>query len=317
MSTAPAIVLSPRDRWLAERRTLLTASDCAAVLGADPHRGPLAVYASKVADVETEETLPMRRGRRWETVIAEEYAEQTGRQVADLGTYLIQRHPDVSWLGATLDRVTCGSALMAAPVGDSAPECGPRACGTPLQIKMALGSPAAWKDGPPLGFLVQVQVEIACYGASWGALAGLVGPGPLDVSDHPRNESFLAAALPKLEEFWFRVQRRQPPPADGLPGTTAAVKKLWSDEDGTTVALDMETQAMVLELELARDAARKSAMRTEGIENELRRRLGSASFGALADGSFLTARKTTRSGYTVEPTTYRALRRWWPKLKRR
>jgi predicted phage-related endonuclease len=264
------------------------------------------VYASKVADIEMEETLPMRRGRRWEAVIADEYSEQTGRQVADLGGYLIQRHPDVPWLGASLDRVTS--------ISQSVPNPGERA---PLEIKMALGSPAAWKDGPPLGFLVQVQIEVACYGASWGALAGLVGPGPLDVTDHPRNDSFLAAALPKLEEFWFRVQRRQPPPADALPGTTAAIKKLWADEDGTTVALDMETQAMVLELELARDAAAKNEKRTQGIENELRRRLGSASFGALADGSFLTARETHRSGYTVEPTTYRALRRWWPRLKRR
>jgi predicted phage-related endonuclease len=305
---------------------MLTASDCAAVLGADPHRGALSVYAAKLG-VETEDSLPMRRGRRWEAVIAEEYEEQTGRPVEDLGAYVIQRHPSIEFLGATLDRITRSTTDFPAPVSEwqsdvtTHADTEPRFIGrtVPLQIKMALGSAQHWKDGPPLGYLVQVQVEAACYGSSWAALAGLLGPGPLEVSDHPRNDAFLQAALPKLEAFWSRVQRRDPPPADASPGTTDAIKKLWITDDGTTVALDAEA------LELAEDMARMKAeqvdilSRGQKAENELRRRIGSATFGALPDGSFLALRKTHVKGHTttVEPYTYRALRRWWPRLRGR
>lgn len=303
-------ILNPRVAWLAERRKLVTASDAAAILGADPRRGPLAVYAEKLG-AEIPETLPMRRGKRWEQVIADEYGEQTGRRVEAVGEYVIQHHPDIPWLGATLDRVTGPYGY-----GDGSPDpFGGNSSGT-LELKMALGSARAWKADPPLGFLVQVHIQIACFNATWGALAGLTGPGPLNVSDHKRNDAFLAAALPHLEAFWLRVQRRDPPPADASPGTTAAIKALWSDEDGSTVALDMEAQALVLAMELGQAEARKRAAELLRIKNELRRRVGSASFGALPDGSFLSAHVTRRASYTVAACTYRVLRRWWPHRRR-
>src|SRR5687767_8539180 len=110
MADAPAVLPSARERWLAERRELLTASDVAAVLGVDPRRSPLSVYAEKRGLLEVAETPWMRWGRRVEGAIAEAYADETGRPVRDLGLE-IQRHPDVPWLGATLDRqVLEGSA---------------------------------------------------------------------------------------------------------------------------------------------------------------------------------------------------------------
>ena len=289
---------------------MLTASDIPAVLGVDAHRGALAVYLAKVGDIETVETAPMVRGRRFEGVIGEEYGAQTGRPVASVGEYEIQQHPDLPWIGATLDRVTRGSGTPS-PLGtDDDTE-------APLQIKLALGTAGAWKEGPPLAFLVQVQIEIACYRARWGALAGLIGPGPLHVSDHVRDDAFLRAALPGLEEFWGRVQRREPPPADGLDGTTAAIKRMWADEDGETVTLDQSALDLWSQLEAAKDEIRDAKAREDAIHNELRVRLGSASFGRLSDGSYLTLKTTHRAGFTVQPTTYRTLRRWRPKLHRR
>ena len=52
---APAIVRSPRDAWLAERRKGIGASDVAAILGEDPRRSALSVYAEKIDDIETPE----------------------------------------------------------------------------------------------------------------------------------------------------------------------------------------------------------------------------------------------------------------------
>lgn len=305
-AAAPAIVHDARGQWLLARRELVTASDVAALIGEDPRRGPLAVYASKVGDIETAETVPMRRGRRFEGAIADEYQDQTRRPVACLGEYEITRHPSIPWLGATLDRVTVGSAATPAPSEGKAP----------LQIKMAIGSAGEWKDEPPLHYVVQVQVEMGCFGSTWGALAALVGPGPLAAVDLVRDDDFLLALVPQLERFRWHVANRIPPEADGKPGTSAAIRRLWAGEDGETVALDAEAAKLVLQWEQAKDRISGAKDTAETLENQLRARLGSASFGALADGSFLTLRLQKRGAYEVKPTSFRVLRRMRPRVRR-
>ena len=290
----------------------MTASDCAAIIGEDPRRGPLAVWASKVGDVEAVETRPMVRGRRFEGAIADEYGDQTGRPVGSLPEYEITRHPDIPWLGATLDRVTRGTVAAPDPLGETA-----ATSDAPLQIKMAIGSAAEWKDEPPLGYVVQVQVEMACYGAPWGALAALVGPGPLATVDFVRDDTFLAALVPQLERFRWHVEKRIPPEADGKPGTSAAVRLLWSGEDGSTVPLDAAALDLTTRWEQAKDRVEAAGETAEEIENKLRARIGGASFGALPDGRFLTLRLTERKGYTVGPTKFRALRVMRPRIPKR
>ena len=304
---APAILPGSLQQWRAARRELITASDAAAILGVDPHRGPLAVYAEKVGGVETEETLPMARGRRFEEVIAQEYVEQTRRAVIAQRKWEISIHPDVPWLGATLDRVVASASGAPDPLGDPASE-------GPLQIKMALGSAAEWKEDPPLGYVIQVQVEIACFRARWGALCALVGAGPLKTHDLKRDDDFMSAALPKLEAFRWAVEHRVPPPADALAGTTSAIRRLWPRDDGETVALTREDLPVVREWERAREREAEAEKAAQLGDNKLRARLGTAAFGALPDGSYLSLKTVEREGYLVQPTRYRTLKRFWPKL---
>lgn len=300
----------PRADWLVLRREHVTASDVPAILGVDPHRGAFEVWAEKVGALEAEEILAMRRGRRHEAPIADEYAEETGRPVRHLGDFELQRHPAIPWLAATLDRVTEATIARPAPAGCAG--------AGPLQIKMAIGSAREWEDEPPLRFQIQVQIEIACYGAAWGSLAGLLGPQPLHVTDWPRHEAFLAAALPRLEEFRQRVIDRHPPEADGSPGTTEAVKRLWGTRgDGSTVALDHDALSLANELDHAKAKADEWSLAAQRLKNQLRARIGAATFGALPDGSFLTLKTTAREAYEVAATEYRALRRWWPKRRLR
>jgi putative phage-type endonuclease len=319
MSDAPAIMLDPRRRWLAERRELLTASDCAAVLGLDPFRSPLSVYASKVAGVEADETGPMRRGKRLEPVIADEYAEATGRPVYNPGAFEIVRHPDIPWLGATLDRITAGSDLCPAP----AP--GRGAMGVPPEMRLATGDTApleikaprdahGWEDdAAPLHYEIQLQIQIACTRATWGSLAALLGldaeaPAVRDRLPHPRA---LAGILPRLEEFWRQVERREPPAVQGLPGEADAVAALWADENGETVELDADALELVEKWSKAKARASEGERDAKALRTALAARMGSASFGRLPDGSWLTFHKQARAGYTAAPTTFRAIKRVW------
>lgn len=313
---APAIIHSPREQWLARRRELVTASDVAAILGEDERRGPLAVYASKVGDAETEETEAMARGRDFEDAIARAYERQTGRQVRALGEFEIQIHRDLAWLGATLDRVTasdCESESGMVFTDDP----------VPLQIKMALGSAAEWRDEPPTAYLCQVNIEAACYGSSWAALAGLVGPGPLAVSDHQRDDEFLALAIPQLEDFRGHVLRKDPAScgagcpmvADAKPGTSAAVRRLWNTVGRGTVPLGQDALELVRAWDFAHLRLKVYEAEAEKAENALRALLGDAAFGALPDGRYVRRSHRSRGGYEVGPAEWVQLDVWAPKVR--
>ena len=305
-----AIVRPEREAWLAERRNGIGASEVAAILGVDPRRGALAIYAAKVGDVEAEERKWMRWGRLVEGAICEGYAEETGRPAEDLGAFEIQRHPDAPFLFATLDRVTRGSEATPAPIDSSAM--------VPLEAKAVAGFKARdWADDPPLHFVVQCQAQMACTGAQWSSLVALIGGLAIAWKDMLRDDAFLAAALPKLEAFWLRVRRREPPEADGLPGTTDALKALYGHEDGFTQHLDDDAMFIVGEWEKAKEIAAAGDAQVTEAANKLRARLGPASFGALPDGSLLTLREVKRGAYQVKETSYRVLRRIRPRLRMR
>ena len=105
-----------REEWLAKRRGFLGASDVAAVLGVSPWAGPLDVYLDKIHAVEMQESRAMRRGHAMEPVIADWYAEETGREIQNLGATCFQIHPHIPFLGATLDRLIVGDERGNAPL---------------------------------------------------------------------------------------------------------------------------------------------------------------------------------------------------------
>ena len=265
----------------------------------------LAVYAAKVGAAEAEETLPMRRGRRWEALLAEEYAEQTGREVRSPGDYTIFVHPELEWLGATPDRLT--------KVADR---------WVPLEIKLAIGSGYAWRDEPPLAFLFQLQIQLACMSAPQGSLAGLVGPGPLNVSDHAYDGELIALMVPRLEHFRWHVAKQQPTPcnaegcvmqADGKPGTSAAVKRLWRTVNQETVALDSEAVALADAWKRSKVRAADAEAEARKAENALRALVGEAGMGALPDGRFVRRLPRKRGAYQAAASEWVQLDVWSPK----
>lgn len=296
-----------RAEWLEKRRTLLTASDVAAVLGVDPRRGPLAVYADKVLEAEDEEGADyLAFGREAEGAIAGLYARRTGRPVKDLGATVITPHPELPWIGATLDRVTEGTEEH--PVPGTGPG--------PLELKnvgLHGARPDAWAADPPLHYQIQLQVQIACLGAKWGCLAGMFPGYGLGWRDWPRNEQFMSAALPVLEEFWARVQRRSPPPPDTLPGTQAAVKRLYPRESGTTIILDAGLREIADQWEAAKKAERDAKKTKRECEAQIRAEIKDATFGDLGDGTLISCKTVSRKEHVVKASASRQLRRFTPK----
>lgn len=288
--------MKKREDWLTARREMLTASDVAAVLGADPRRGPLAVYEAKITGHNMQDNNWLKFGRAVETAIAGLYEVETDRQTEDLGAFEIQEHPDLPWLGATLDRITWRDS-------DTLPG--------PLELKHVgdFSRKENWIDEPPLHYQIQLQMQMACTNSTWGSLAGMFPGYQLAYRDFEFDSELLKGIYPILDKFWDRVLRKDPPPADVLPSTLDVVKRLYGQEDGE--AVELECSSLADEWESAREREKIAKEEKKEIEIQLRDKMKTATFGHLNDGTMLTLKTTNRKAYTkiVESSSYRTLRR--------
>lgn len=307
LPAAPAIIHTPREQWLSRRREGVGASEVAAILGFDPSRDALSVYAEKIGVLEVEETFLMSWGKRVEDAIAEGYAEETGRVVTNPGAFEIAKHPDLPILGATLDRETEASAKNPAP---------PNATGkAALEIKAVnIFQAAEWKEEPPLHNQIQLQIQMGCKGLTWGSLAALIGGLKISWQDIARNQTFLDYALPEIETFWLCVRRREPPVVkEAKSATWDAIKALYPSDNGLGIVLPLEAIDIVKEWREYNAVRIEAGKREDNAKAHLQQLMGDATAGLLVDGSSLTFKTSSRDGYTVAPTTYRTLRHLKPK----
>ena len=71
-----------REEWLAYRRTGIGGSDAAAVIGLNPYRSTIELYADKMGMMpEKEDNEAMRLGRDLEQYVADRFCEETGKKV--------------------------------------------------------------------------------------------------------------------------------------------------------------------------------------------------------------------------------------------
>jgi putative phage-type endonuclease len=286
-----------RSQWLAERRTGVGSSDAAVIAGVSPWKSLFALWCEKtgVAEIAPDESEYLEWGHRLEPVIAQKYADDTGRLVQDPGPYNIQRHPSESWCLATLDRVLPGPPLGL------------------LEIKTAANwKQDEWADGDaPLLYLVQVQHQLAVYStAEYASLAVLFGGQKFRWLDVPRNQPFIDALLAQEHAFWRTVETGVPPPPDASPRTRELLQRLYPrHEPGLVIPLPGEA--------IGWDENREEALRqikyweAEKLqsENMLRGALGTAERGVLPNGTVYSWMAHDRRAYTVEAATIRTLRR--------
>ena len=293
--------VSPADRahWLRARKTGVGASEVAAILGVDPRRGPLAVYAAKLTDdVAEEEVDYLEFGRDVEGAIAKGFRRRTGRPVETLGALTILRHASAP-LSATLDFLNEGNEKHPAP----APGKGPLECKAVNAFKKD-----EWAADPPMHFVVQLQAQMAVTGADWGTLCALIG-GIVPVwMDIPRNQRFIDQMLVAVDVFWRRVETQNPPEPDALPGTLAALRALYPRDTGDEITMPYESVEDVARLKAAKVERAKCEEVIDLAEARLKAVLGPATWGRLPDGTYLKWKVEPRKEHLVaasEPRVFR------------
>jgi len=297
MSTphAEAAFVTTEESWLAGRLDGVTATDAPDVLGLRGSRYEL--WARKCRLLEAEDLSDrewIEWGRRLQPVVAEAYAERTGREVTPWPAYTLARSDAVPWMICTPDAEQRDGQL------------GPGA----LEIKTAGQFMAGeWRDGPPLAYQVQLQHQLAVLGAQWGTLCCLIGGQKLVWFDQLANQRFIEALVHAEAEFWGRVQRRDPPPVDGTAATREALHRLHPADSGAEVLLPAAAAEWDAEIAECKAEIKALEERQRAAENQIKAAMGDASYGHLPGGGRWKWCVEPRKAHQVEASNPRILRR--------
>jgi putative phage-type endonuclease len=251
-----ALLAGPaRAAWLAERRTGIGGSDAAAVLGLSPWVSAFQVWLEKTDSFDSPPPTPaMEWGLRLEPVIREAFEDATGLQVTP-GPLEVMRRRDLPWM--------LYEGKTASPWDDGWD--GIEANVVPDHVVIQAQHYLAVADEP------------VCHGAV------LIGGKDFHTFHVDRDEQFIADLITAEGRWWeTHVLGNTPPPLDGHPSTTDAVKALFPDSVPDS-EIDLPPAAHDLIVEWTAAKARKKTAETDEDEaaNKLRVLLGDHEIGRV------------------------------------
>lgn len=290
---------SASQQWLQDRRGGIGGSQAAAILNLSPWQSALALYCDKVGLTRIEDAEPdwLYWGKALEPAIAERYAKETGRKLHNFGEYFINRSEKYPWMCCTIDR----------GIYETEGKIGPGI----LSIKNVAGfKKTEWADEPPVHYQIQLQHEMIVLDLKWGSFAVLFNGQEFGWFDVERNDRFCEYLIEQERLFWDRVQRQDPPPPDAPASSSAeAIKRLYPGENGESIGLDGTFIEEVSRLDALKVSRKSCDEEIAEIENRIKAAIGDNTFGVLPNGQAFSLKTTKRNGYTVEPTSFRTLRK--------
>lgn len=265
---------APAEAWHAARATGAGGSDVAAILGMDPHRGPLHVWLEKTGQARPERNARLersaRRGHRLEGLVAEFFAEETGITVIEApGTLHHVDHPH--WI-ANPDR------LM---LDDQAPdEMGVLEC---KSRTWRSAQTEGWHgDEAPDRPAIQAHWYLNVTGYRHAYLAGLIDDD-LRWFRLERDEELCGLLSEAVDRFWFdHVIAGLPPKADGSQATAELLAGLWEAREEATVEVDpVETALLQQRRRELREQISDLGHELVEVENQMRMNAGDAEVATI------------------------------------
>jgi len=199
------------------RTTFIGGTDIAAILGLNPYKSALEVYAEKVGVApEREESEAARWGKTLQSVVAAEYRRR--HPGVTLHRSRIRLKPGFPYMGGTPDYVIQSSAVR-----DNGG----------LEIKTAgLRQAGRWgesSDAVPEEYYTQCAWYMFVLNATWWDLAVLIGGQDYREYHLERDNDICDKMCEAARSFWHHhVMLRVPPPPDASESAKAALTALYA-----------------------------------------------------------------------------------------
>lgn len=248
------------------RRTGVSASSAAAVIGVDPWRGPLDVYADilapgLVADISGPH---IDRGNFLEPALVAWAASRLGLDVAKHGAKQeTVRHPDEPLVLATPDGILLRDGQPVAVLEVKAPS-----------WRSAYQWGEDGSDEIPDRYYVQVQWQMFATGLRMAYVAALIGD-ELRIYRIELDAALCAKILAKVKDFWSKhIEAGVPPQPDGHERQSKLIEAEFPRSDDEMLKADDETIGDIVRYTDAEMAHKKAAARLEAAKQRLKMRIG-------------------------------------------
>jgi putative phage-type endonuclease len=260
-----------REAWLEARKSLITASDAAIICNKipTPYKDRVTLWAEKLGMREPDPPNDLMLAFFFnDTATTEIYTEKYGIDLFNHGDYTMHTHPDIPWLGATLDREEVGT-------------------GRPVEIKnLHQQSEKRYRHGG--GYLpheCQLQIQMFVTGRDSGVLFMEIGGVSWLKKEYALNQKFIDKLLPQLETFHDCMVNKTEPEYDfWSEAITKTFETLHPDDNGQTVYLDeiADTVGEWDRIHEERLALEKKVRELKKLENPLTTKIK----GAILDNTY-------------------------------
>jgi putative phage-type endonuclease len=274
-------------------------SDVATILGLNPWKTALELYAEKRGEIEQpslDDNENVEAGNVLEDGIAELAARRLTRK---LQTEIRLRrcnltlvNPNYDWLTVHIDRDVVGHDL-----GVECKNVGARA---------ASSWGEAGTDEIPDYYIPQPHTYMLVKRYPRWIVAGYFGGGDLRLYDVQRDPEFEQLIIERTHDFWhYHVLKGEPPALDfGAPGALRALKRVYRGTTGEVIAATEQHKRWRQTMQELDERAKELGAAAATIKAQLLAAMGEAAILRFDDGFDLVRKTVEREGYTVAPTSY-------------
>lgn len=280
-----------RAEWLESRKSVIGASDGAAILGISPWSTAYEVWLDKTNRItDWQGNSATRAGQAFERAVLDE---------AEIDLGLLNRnvrvvHPELP-IASTLD----------AQVADSLSPVEAKTTGIVGRVYGDWGE--ALTDQIPDYYLIQVHTQLLVTGAELGYLFALIAGRGVVKYQIERSDAVCSQLARIYSEWWEKhVVRDVPPELKSAPALELVQR--FRKIPKKTIVFDLATAELVAKRESLKEQAKSIKEEIETTEAAILLALGDAEAAALPDGRTLTHFETKNKGYAVEPFSYRSIR---------
>lgn len=294
-----------RADWLKARFGRIGGSSVSCLYGYGYKKSMLEFWDEKagnyVAPVK-KDSGAMRRGRRLEVPILEDFADQTGWDVEPWPQSWVLDHPTVPKLGVTLDG-------LAKPKQENFPFPLNKNEVIVASVKTANEfARARWPRNDEGGFMmlpphqIQLQAEMECAGLRYGVLIVQVGFDFDDMIWIPvaRDAEFCEGMREDVTKFWESIENGERPMVDGSEETYDYLRRLYKNADESATYLPGDADLWLAEWAEGTALRKAGEAKETAAKSKFMAALENSSYGLTVKGEALTykeqSRTTTDSG---------------------